>query len=300
MAKRVPRVSIGMPVYNGEGHIGQAIDSLLAQDFTDFELIISDNASQDRTLKICEEYAARDPRVRVFRNQRNIGLPGNFNRLVHLARAPYFKWASHNDWCAPTFIRLCVEALDSDPDAVLASPRTILMEEDGSIIDCYDEPVDASSPDVATRFLKMFWDLSLCNMVFGVMRAQALRRTHLMPICPILDKALLTELALHGRVLEVPEPLFYRRYSRDRASCHKCLGKWLDPENRGPFLFARVNIHLYYLKAVWDSDIDQLLKMRLTGPVLLRFLIGASGKRRLERRLRAFRPGQITHRKASV
>jgi glycosyltransferase involved in cell wall biosynthesis len=300
VAERVPRVSIGMPVYNGEKHIREAIDSLLAQDFTDFELIISDNTSQDRTLDICQEYAARDPRVRVFSNPYNIGLPQNFNRLVHLARAPYFKWASHDDRCDAAFIRRCVEGLDSDSSVVLAFPRTILTEEDGSIIGSYNEPVDATSPDAATRFLSMFWDLRLCNMIFGVMRMSALRRTHLMPLYPIMDKVFLAELALQGRVVQVPEPLFYRRYPTSRESLHKHMAKWLDPENRGAFYFTRVNIHYHYLRTIWDSDIDRKTKLGLTAPVFLRFLIGSSGKRALQRCALAVGRDPSRRHKASV
>ena len=119
MTQPTPRVSIGLPVYNGERFLARAIDSLLAQDFVDFELVISDNASTDGTGEISRDYAARDPRIRYHRNERNIGAVGNFNRTLDLASGEYFKWAAHDDWCAPQFLGRCVEVLDDDPSTVL-------------------------------------------------------------------------------------------------------------------------------------------------------------------------------------
>ena len=85
-----PKVSIGIPVFNGEQYIGQALDALLAQSWRDFEIIISDNASTDRTEAICREYVARDARVVYHRPPENLGAINNFNRLVALSRGEYF------------------------------------------------------------------------------------------------------------------------------------------------------------------------------------------------------------------
>jgi glycosyltransferase involved in cell wall biosynthesis len=118
-----PKVSIGMPVYNGENFIVESLDALFAQTFTDFELIICDNASTDRTGEICREYAARDARIRYCRNETNIGASANYNLTFELARGDYFKWAAHDDICAPTYVERCVEALDRDPGVALAYRR---------------------------------------------------------------------------------------------------------------------------------------------------------------------------------
>ena len=93
-----PRISIGMPVYNGEQFLAGALDSVLTQDFEDFELIISDNASEDGTQKICLDYAARDRRIRYYRNEMNIGGSRNHSRVFELSAAEYFKWAHYDDW----------------------------------------------------------------------------------------------------------------------------------------------------------------------------------------------------------
>ena len=115
----VPRVSIGLPVFNGERYLVSTIDSILAQRFTDFELIVSDNASTDRTGEICRDYAHRDPRVRYFRNERNLGVGPNYDGCFHRARGTYFKWASNDDLLAPTYLLKAVASLVSSPDAEL-------------------------------------------------------------------------------------------------------------------------------------------------------------------------------------
>jgi glycosyltransferase involved in cell wall biosynthesis len=101
----VPRVSIGLPVYNGQNYLRCALDSILQQDYTDFELIISDTASADASPGICQELARKDGRVRYYRNETNIGARGNYNRVFELARGEFFKWASHDDEFHPSGLR---------------------------------------------------------------------------------------------------------------------------------------------------------------------------------------------------
>jgi glycosyltransferase involved in cell wall biosynthesis len=96
----MPLVSVGLPVYNGERYLSRALDSILEQSLSDFELIISDNASSDTTEAICRDYARRDPRIRYVRQRENLGAPRNWNFVVHEARGRYFKWASASDYCA--------------------------------------------------------------------------------------------------------------------------------------------------------------------------------------------------------
>ena len=107
--KNAPKVSIGIAVFNGENFLESALRSILAQTFEDFELIISDNASTDRTADICEQYASQDGRVLYLRQPANLGAQPNYNLLVGQARGRYFKWAAHDDMLAPTFLERCVE-----------------------------------------------------------------------------------------------------------------------------------------------------------------------------------------------
>src|SRR5690348_15099471 len=116
-----PKLSIGLPVFNGERYLRAAVESLLQQDFEDFELIISDNASNDKTQELCQEFASRDGRVRYSRAEVNQGAAWNFANVVQLARGAYFKWAAYDDICLPAFLKRCVEALDGAPSSVVAA-----------------------------------------------------------------------------------------------------------------------------------------------------------------------------------
>ncbi|TIR43005.1 MAG: glycosyltransferase family 2 protein, partial [Mesorhizobium sp.] len=128
-----PRVSLGMPVYNGENFVFEAIQSILKQDFDDFELVITDNASTDRTADICLEFARRDKRVRYVRNARNLGAGANFNRAFELSSGAYFKWCAHDDVLGSGFLMDCVRALDGDSRHVIAYPRLLGIDETGQL-----------------------------------------------------------------------------------------------------------------------------------------------------------------------
>lgn len=123
------RVSIGMPVYNGENFIEAALRSILAQTCREFELVVSDNASTDRTEDICRAYASLYPRIRYYRGDHNIGPARNANRTFLLSSGPYFKLAAHDDVLAPDFIEKCAGVLDRDPGVVLAYPLTMWIDE---------------------------------------------------------------------------------------------------------------------------------------------------------------------------
>ena len=127
-----PTVSIGLAVYNGENYLALAIESVLAQTFTDFELIISDNASTDHTPEICAEYAAKDNRIRYHRNSSNIGATRNENLTFAMSRGKYFRWLGHDDLCAPDQLAACVAVLESDPTVVLCHSEVVEIDDDGN------------------------------------------------------------------------------------------------------------------------------------------------------------------------
>jgi glycosyltransferase involved in cell wall biosynthesis len=226
-----PKVTIGMPVFNGEKFLVSAIDSIFAQTFPDFELIISDNGSTDRTQRICEDYVSQDHRVRYIRQVVNRGAIANFNLLVERARGNYFKWAAHDDVCEPTYLEQCVEVLDSHPDVVLCHC-------DSDMIDVADESwlkrmpeddeeveVDAkgnrkwaglprvnhndSSP--SKRFAGVLLGTRWCVDSYGLIRTEVLRRTGLYPNIYGSEKVLVGELALYGKFHQVPLCLFKQR-----------------------------------------------------------------------------------------
>lgn len=211
-----PRVTIGLPVYNGENYLREAIESLLSQSFEDFELIISDNASTDGTRAICEHYAELDQRVRYDRCKTNLGARRNYNRLVAMARGEYFKWAAHDDNCYPDFLAECVAALGRDPDAVVCYPTTHLIDDKGEVMSEYRNGLDLphATPHerlVAYLMVNFIRKSRMCIPIFGVLRVTALRKTRLIQDFLGSDRTLLAHLALLGKFIELPGILFQRR-----------------------------------------------------------------------------------------
>src|SRR5260370_23324994 len=164
MNARLPRVSVGLPVFNGERYLARALGCLLAQDYQDFELIVSDNASTDATESICREYAARDPRLRYHRNETNIGASPNYNRVFGLARGEFFKWASHDDECHPSLVRRCLEKFEHAPAAaVLVFPRAEMIDETGRVLFSSPDAISSSSSRPFVRLSKVLFRSSYAH-----------------------------------------------------------------------------------------------------------------------------------------
>jgi len=209
--KALPRVTIGLPVYNGEAFLSQALDSMFAQTYSDFELIISDNASTDKTEEICREYAAQDRRIRYSRNSVNIGVDRNFNRTCELARGEYFRWGAADDLCAPTLLERCAEVLDRRPEVILCYPKSRYIDEHGMFVRDYEDRLHLDAPEPNRRFSRYLWNVHMCNAVFGLIRTSVLRQTKLFGVYSDSDIVFLGELVLHGCFFELPEILFSRR-----------------------------------------------------------------------------------------
>ena len=218
MSDQKPRVSIGLPVYNGANYIAAAIESILGQTFTDFELIISDNASIDGTEGICRKFAAQDSRVRYSRLEENVGAAKNFNRTVELARGEYFKWAAHDDMLDPEHLAKSVAALDGNPSAILACSGVVAIDDRGEVKEPFSgELTNIASASVADRFGDLVWGKHLCYEVFGLIRSDALRKTPLIGAYITSDRNLLAELSLMGPFVLIPEPLLRIRHHGTRS-----------------------------------------------------------------------------------
>jgi len=247
-------VSIGLPVYNGENYIGCAIASVLAQSFTDLELIICDNCSSDDTHAICENYARLDSRVRYFRNETDLGAARNFNRTFELATGAYFKWISHDDCCAPDFLKRCLQVLETESEVVLVYPRTVFIDAKGKPSGTYADNLDLRAREPACRF-KTFLDRpGWCHPVFGLVRRAVLARTRLIGNFPRSDRNLIGELALHGQICEIEEYLFFRRLhpliSTTVNATEQQLAEWYDPRMKGRLVFPRWRRFGEYLRAI--------------------------------------------------
>jgi|WetSurMetagenome_2_1015567.scaffolds.fasta_scaffold20984_2 glycosyltransferase involved in cell wall biosynthesis len=210
MVDRAPRISIGLPVFNGEQFLEQAINSILAQTLTDFELIISDNASTDRTSDICRDCQARDSRIRYHRNETNIGGGNNYNLTFRMSRGRYFSFAAHDDIYAPQFLEKCVEILDKDSSVVLSQSIITEIDERGNALQVVSSEKGAFRKP-HERFRALAGMDHHCQDICGLIRSDILRKTHLLLNYTDSDRTLLAEISLYGRFQRVPEPLFYKR-----------------------------------------------------------------------------------------
>jgi glycosyltransferase involved in cell wall biosynthesis len=211
-----PRLTIGLPVYNGENFLAESLEALLGQSYEDFELIISDNASTDGTADICGEYEKQDSRIRYVRQPRNVGLAPNHNFLVEQARGELFKWASHDDLYAQDLLMHCVEALDEHPDVILAHSWTAMIDGSGALTKALEYPLATSAERPSERFRSMLFD-SGGDDDGGVMRVDVLRRTAMKDSYHHSDRTIIAELSLHGRFYQVPDWLYLRRDHPQRA-----------------------------------------------------------------------------------
>jgi glycosyltransferase involved in cell wall biosynthesis len=254
-----PCVSIGMPVYNGERYLACAVESILGQDFTDFELIICDNASTDRTAEICRAFAERDPRVRYYRNPENLGAGPNYDRCFHLARGIYFKWAAHDDCLAPDYLFKTVVAMDASTDAVLCTVGMAEIDADDQIQRVYQNHFPGiASPDPARRLAAVIHTRHECEDFFGLFRREALLGSSLHGTYSGSDRVLLAEMALRGPWVSVPDPLFLHREHDGRYTRAVLLADrsqaalWLD--TKVPTARASRHFHLgvyrQYLRVV--------------------------------------------------
>jgi glycosyltransferase involved in cell wall biosynthesis len=272
-----PLISVGMPVYNGEEYVALAIDSVLSQTFNDFELIISDNASDDRTEEICREFASADPRIRYYRNAENIGAAGNYNRLVELARGEFFRWSNADDLFAPKLHELCLRALRQHPDAVLSYGKTEIIDEFGKTLHLYDDNLHLSQPLANERFQRFFEQVGLTNVIYGLMRTDAVRQTDVFGdgTLPAADISFMAELTLQGSFIEVPEVLFYRRMhsgasSADRDDDERQQNFWRADSS--PFKLPKLRQGVRYWRRIWSSKVSVAEKLRLTAYVLRRLI----------------------------
>lgn len=212
-----PLVSVGLPVQNGEAYLSQALDSLIGQDLEDFELIISDNASTDRTRVIASQYANRDARIRYVRHDTQRGAAANFNYVARRARGRYFKWMAHDDVCGRRFLSRCVEVLERDPQVVLCHPEAVEVDEEGVVTRAFPPVTYAEETRPHERARSYLSTTTACLEAYGVMRRDALLRTAMIGPYTSSDRVFLLQMALSGRFVQVPGVEFYCRTHPQRS-----------------------------------------------------------------------------------
>lgn len=269
MNQEHPILSIGLPVFNGEAYIGEAVESILGQSFGDFSLLISDNASTDGTSEICERYAAIDKRIRYQRHSRNIGAAANFNSVFNGVSSKYFKWCACDDRHEPNFLEKTIALLEREPSAVLSFCGIGRIDVLGQPIE-HDvvESQHVDSANVVERFAALVLVDHWCLDIWGVMRTDVLRKTPLIASYIGSDRVLLAELGLAGRFVRVPEVLFHSRKSPRQSIYHGTLREWacwFDPDNKDKLILPRCAYLGNYWRAVKRSGLPVRQKLACMG-----------------------------------
>jgi glycosyltransferase involved in cell wall biosynthesis len=274
MEKSKPRVSIGIPVYNGDQFVAEAIESILAQTYTDFEFIISDNASDDKTQEICRAYAAKDPRICYYRNETNLGAAPNYNRVFELASGQYFKWADYDDLIAPTFLAECIKVMDQDPAIALCYPLPRVINAAGDALWDYDFKTDTSSSRPEVRFANIVRYAEKAYQVSGLIRSSMVQKTSLHGSYPSSDLVFLAELALMGRFFEIPERLFLPREhsaqsTKGAMAAERSRVVFFDTSNKDKIVMPKWMLLRGYMAAIKSGPISWKARLYCYGQMLI-------------------------------
>ena len=281
MKTELPLVSIGLPVYNGENFVAEAIQCVRNQTFSNWELIICDNGSTDHTFDLCRQLAADDNRIRVYQNPRNMGVSFNYNEVFRRSQGKFFKWAAHDDLFAPRFIAKCVEELDEDQRVVLVFPKLSYVDADGRVLRRQASELSVLGPTVESR-AKQFMRLAAHGtdflwLAYGLFRREVLAQTGAMGLYAGDDQVLLFKIALLGDIKQIDEEMFFRREHGEASTCKR--GSTV--RERAKFAYANDNRRLVlpwchllkeHLSCVLKTPISFWSRLECTTAVLRRFL----------------------------
>ena len=276
-----PRVSVGVPVHNGEKYLARALDSLAGSDYPALEVVICDNASTDRTREVALSYAVGDERFRYYRNDSNLGASENFNKAFLLSTGTYFRWLAHDDWCTTDYDSRCVQLMEHDRAiAVVFTAQNVVR--DGALLKVTREGIAGGARgDPVARVRCLSWRLrDPTAPVFGLMRREILARTGLIRNAPEPDRLLMHEMALHGRLVMIDEPLFFH-YRGSAHALHygnnpkvrRRSFEWLHPENRNRRQLTSARVLNEHWCAIVGSDIGAARKVRCLWHVVTAALV---------------------------
>jgi glycosyltransferase involved in cell wall biosynthesis len=259
-----PLVTIGLPVFNASRYLAECLTALVSQTYRNIRIVISDNASTDETVAICDEYAARDARIAIVRTDKNRGAGWNHRRVLELAEGTYFRWQGADDTIAPSFVAACVASLEVNPQAVLAYPLTTIIDEDGVVVRKTSDrlPLGASDPRVRFAALLSAWSITH-SPFYGVMRLSAIAT--LPPFGAFLasDRAFLAELALRGPFMQVEEYLMFRRHhAKHTTQTEKSERELMDPETAHKSRPREFRVLREHLGAAWRAPASPIRKLR--------------------------------------
>lgn len=280
-----PKVSIGMPVYNGENFLAETLDALLAQTMPDLEIVISDNCSRDTTAQIAQDYAAKDSRIKYYRSDRVIPPADNHTRAFELSTGEYFKFAAHDDLHLPTFLERCLEVLEEDPNVAIVYPLVDIINSQGTIIKQYRYKLHSDADTPSARFgalVRANHRLHGAYEIYGLGRYAAFRSIPPEGNYPRGDSVMLARLALLGKFHQIPEVLFLSR-EHEKRSVRQQPGRvvsgrsrlanyigqgpvppmeWWDPSKKNTITFPEWRIALEYWRSIHDAPISATEKIK--------------------------------------
>lgn len=262
------RVLIGLPVYNGSNYLRNALDSIIAQSFGDWRVLISDNASTDETPDICQEYASRDARITVHRHPSNIGAAPNFNFVFQPKGETYFKWAAHDDVMLPDYIGACVALMDADPEVAMAHSYANTINHKGERVGAYDDDLRLDAPTPEERFWRALWTIHFTE-AFAMVRSDVCAKTALMGSYPAADRNWVAEICLHGKVKYADGYLFSRRTHKESYIASvldsEAQTEWFNPKVKIPKHLVGYTKFREYMKAIANAPLSARQKLVCTG-----------------------------------
>ncbi len=211
----VPKVTIGIPLYNQSSNLSAALESVLKQTCRDFTVIISDDCSTDNSYEIAVQFANRDKRIQVIKGEKNKGPILNWYELSKMAGTPYFMWFTADDLLHPSYLEKAIEFHEKNFNAVLVYPLTLFMDANSIVSNVHaDSDLNTIGLELEERLLKIANDTTWCSAVYGVFKSKYL------PYIPIQERVIghdqlwLFVSAILGHIIEIPEVLLFRREVR--------------------------------------------------------------------------------------
>jgi glycosyltransferase involved in cell wall biosynthesis len=260
-----PLVSVGLPIYNAGEHTRRILDNMIAQDYSNIEIIISDNASEDNTWAICQEYAQRDNRIRLSQNKENRGFVYNFHRVYELATGKYFMWVAHDDYWDSKFICQCVKKLEANPEAVMVyTDQVHIIEETQEKITKHFSALKLTQTDTAERIKTLLtFRPQIHAIIYGMYRRKVLQPLLPIPPIPSGDIGFLLHLMLVGPAVNVPEVL-YERSVKPHKDFRTTMKMVRLNETLPPNFVIVLQTFSTLIGNVWKSDVTFFGKIRIS------------------------------------
>ena len=254
MVRESIKVSLGIPVYNESRFLKKTIDSLINQTYSNIEIIAIDNASTDNSFRILEEYSNKDPRLKIFKNDKNIGLSNNFNLLVSKSSGEYFGWIGAHDIYNKDYIEKMVSKIIKNNNSSVVFSNVSKIDSDNKIIINKKETgFQLLNNNKFIRLLKIPWLIKGSgDIVMGIFEVDKLKKTDLFSKSVLwADVFLVYQLASTGKIIRINEVLRSRRYFREderEFDSWELKYKTLTERFRGPREIgdSKPSIYLYF------------------------------------------------------